>query len=97
MPQSRKCELIKDGNGWWLQYENPCGACASNGHVIELGVKDDCSQCDGTGVRKRCTLMDATNETEAQLEAMQEGFTECVIWRDGKQEKAVKVPKGQFP
>lgn len=43
--------------------------------------------------RKRCTLMDATNEAEAHLEAQEEGFSEMHVWFDNKQTKTVCIPK----
>jgi hypothetical protein len=43
--------------------------------------------------KKRCTLMDATNEAEAHLEAQEEGFTEMHVWVCDRQTKTVCIPK----
>jgi hypothetical protein len=43
--------------------------------------------------KKRCTLMDATNEAEAHLEAQEEGFTEMHVWVNDRQLKTVCIPK----
>jgi hypothetical protein len=43
--------------------------------------------------KTRCTLMDATSECEAHLEAQEEGFTEMRVWANDRQLKTVCIPK----
>ena len=49
------------------------------------------------GEVKHCVLMDATNESEAQLEAQEEGFEQMTVWYDDQQTKEVTIPKGDYP
>ena len=44
-----------------------------------------------------CYHMDATDEIDAQHEAMQEGFTEMKIIRPERATTVVKIPKSPFP
>lgn len=49
-------------------------------------------QFDKNGVR-HCTLMDATDSLEAQLEAQEEGFNVMTIWEATRQVAKVCIPK----
>ncbi len=46
---------------------------------------------------KHCYHMDATDEIEAEHEAMQEGFTNIRICRQGKPVIEVTIPKSDGP
>jgi hypothetical protein len=47
--------------------------------------------------RKHCYLMDATDEIDAQFEAMQEGFNDFRVCRLHKPVTTVTIPKSPFP
>jgi hypothetical protein len=46
---------------------------------------------------KHCHPMDATDEIEAQHEAMQEGFSDMVIWHADRQSSRIIIPKQPYP
>jgi hypothetical protein len=47
--------------------------------------------------KKHCHLMDATDEIDAQYEAMQEGFDNIRVCRSHKPVTTVTIPKSPFP